>query len=50
MITKTRRNRKNCVHFHGDEEPVFILGKCYAKLGMYYCKGVSCGWYKEKEK
>jgi hypothetical protein len=25
-------------------------GTCFAKLSTWSCKGVSCGWYKEKEK
>lgn len=50
MIKKKYRSRKNCVHY--EKEKYVGLGKterCFAKLSTWFCKGVNCQWYKEKQ-
>jgi hypothetical protein len=51
MVVKKRKNRKNCIHFQKSMDDIrpILDGRCNAKLSTYFCNGVSCQWYKEKE-
>lgn len=52
MVTKkVYRTRKKCIHFNPPTSYDAGHGsrRCYAKMGTWFCKGVSCSWYKEKK-
>ena len=53
MVVKVRRNRKNCVHVNMRNQEInsdaWTYAKCRLSYMPYYCVGVSCGKYKEKQ-
>ena len=54
MVKKKYRSRKNCIHYKTNQNKEYTgIGRdleCFGKVGRWFCIGVNCKQYKEKEK